>query len=281
MRAVFLIFVLLCACDSERRGEEGSDAGGSADPNALDPVYRSWDANAQFGYALANIQSIDPVTRDPGPCVLDIQLATASAAGALATSDQEGSCVVTDTFDLLGTSGDPMPACAGTVTAAHMGSSRIIVCPDDGQFIDPVGLGCSDLRGTNAVRFVSGPDETAGDVLSSLDVSVRRPMAPDITEPATAGAGSARWPAELTVGWAPTEASGVEILIGRSAGDAPMVRCLVDNSGSFTVPNRLLEPYRAGMAFVEVATINQRRLNVDGFDFRASFRVTNAITLFP
>jgi len=261
----------------------GDDDGGDGGTDVLDaewPVPRGWSEGRRLGYALASVQTKTPTDLTAERCEIDAQLATAMTGGGLETSDSEGACIVTESVTWSGLAPDPEPTCAGIVRIAWAGdSSRVTVCGDD--FPAPLSTECGRLGESPDLSVTSGPDELSGDVLGSLDATVVQSSTPTITRPEPQGMGTALWPdGPLRVEWEAQAASGIEIVVGATSGFGPRVRCLVPDDGSFTVPDRFLEPYRAGMAFVEVAALAQARPSPDGIPFRVTFRRSDAIWLF-
>jgi len=260
----------------------GDDSGpGGPGANATDAIPRSWGPAARFGYALLSVQDKSPLDLTAEHCTVDTQMAVASAAGALPDTDSEGPCVVTDTFTLEGLAPDPMPACAGVVAMEYGGTTRrITVCGD--AFTAPLEVDCTDASLAGDLRVTSGPGEIEGDVIGSLDVTAQASGTPFVQRPEPQGMGSALWPAgSLDLGWTIAGADGVEIVIGATSGTGPQVRCLVPDTGSFTVPERLVAPYRSASAFVELAALGQARQNANGFDVTVTVRRSDAIWLYP
>jgi hypothetical protein len=260
----------------------GDDDGAPMLPSdADDVIHRSWDADAHIGYAVLSRQKRDPLTLGEAVCTVDGQLAVAAAEGAFASSDAEGLCVVTGDTGWIGREAELTPACAGTLVFEFADTTqRNVVCGD--AFTAPVAVDCGQAAEAVSLRVVSLPAELDGDVLGTLDMIVGEPGAPSITAPAPQGDGTALWPAgPLSVQWTGSAADAVEITLGQTSGGGPLVRCFAADTGSFTFPDRLLEVYRGGTAFVEVAAIRQRSDMPDGVDFRVSFRESDAIWLFP
>jgi hypothetical protein len=275
------LFVLLggpgfgCAGDEEDPMLPGTPSGDYAVP-------RSWEAGGSLGYAVITLETKDPFSLTDLACYLDAQFATAAAAGALPVSDSEGECIVTDSTSWTPLTGDPVPACAGTVAFLHGDErTRYVVC-SDGGFPNPLTLDCAKLTGADAIQITSAPEEIEGDLVGALDLTVGRPGVPQIRTPAPQGMGTALWPAagDLVVEWTEAGSDAVEIVLGRATEGGPRVRCLTADDGAFAIPSRLTEVYRTGNASLEIRAIEQVQEDVDGFDFRASYVVNDAIELF-
>ena len=278
MRALSIVpcvgLLLIAAC--------GDDDGAPVLPSdALDAIHRSWEPDMRIGYAVLSRQTKEPVTLGEAVCTVDGQLAVVAAEGGFASSDAEGLCVVTGDTDWLGREAELTPTCAGTLIFDFADTTqRNVVCGD--AFTAPVAVDCGQAAEAAALRVVSLPDELDGDVLGALDATVGEPGVPSIRAPAPQGDGTALWPAgELVVQWAGSAADAVEITLGQTSGSGPRVRCFAADTGTFTIPDRLLDVYRGGTAFLEVAAIRQQITTADDFELRVSFRESDAIWLFP
>ena len=273
--SVFLL-VGLAACGGD---DDGTGPGGGT-LNATHPVPRGWGAGEQLGYVLLTYQRKVPTMLREDACAVEAQFGVAAAAGSLPSSGGEGACIVTDSNDWLGLT-DPMPACAGVIDfQVGDGSQRVTVCGD--AFTMPLARDCGTVAGADTFIVDSGPDEVPGDVIATLAHGVEEPGVPLITMPAPQGDGTALWPdGDVVLGWDAQSSDGVEIVIGQMSGTGPKVRCLVPDTGSFTVPASLLTPYRSGTAFVEVAALSQTVAMHDGFTTRITWRESDAIWLFP
>jgi hypothetical protein len=265
-------------------GACGDDDGGPPpvnDPDADWPVVREWGAGAQFGYASVSIRTKLPSDLTMRECLLDAQLATATAGGMLPQTDAEGECIVTSATDFVGLSPDPAPACAGTIRfVRNEENTNYVVCADS-DFPNTFDIDCGELTGVDELRVTSADDGVEGDILLSLDLAVSRPDPPTITVPMPQGPGSALWPdgTDLHIEWVTAEAGAVEIVLGPTVEGGERVRCLTADDGEFDMPARLVQPYRAANAAVEIHTINQIERDVDGFAFRLSYSVSDAIQL--
>lgn len=274
--ACLVLVAAVCGCG-------GDDGGGGSDGpgDALDPVPRQWGAGERLGYALLSHQSKTPTSLTAQACRMDAQLAVASAAGMLPESGSEGSCIVTETTSWVGLA-DPVPACAGVIQFEFGGSERrLTVCGD--AFAPPIDVMCGAVSSADGLRVTSYTEGVDGAMLGSLDALVEKPAVPTIRVPAPQGEGTAVWPegeGDLRVEWDSQDADGVEVVVGATSGSGPQVRCRTADDGAFDVPAALLAPYRSGTAFVEVAALEQARTDPDGFAFRTTFRVSDAIWLF-
>ncbi len=271
-----LSLALLGACGGD------DDGGGGGAGDALAPVPRQWAAGEGLGYALISRQTKSPTDLTAEACLVDVQLASASASGGLPESASEGTCIVTDSVSWVGLT-DPAPACAGVVTFMYAGTNRrITVCGD--SFAAPIEVPCAPVAEAPQLQLTSDLGGVEGAVLGSLAASLAAPGVPTVRVPEPQGEGTALWPegdGDLALEWASQDADGVEIVIGQTSGTGPEVRCLTADDGSFSVPASLLAPYRGGTTFVEVAALEQQRDTPDGFAFRTTFRVSDAIWLFP
>jgi hypothetical protein len=251
-------------------------------PEASWPTPRQWGAGARFGYATIAIRTKLPSDLMAMDCMLDAQLADATAAGMLAQTDSEGECVVTTASDFIGLGPDPAPACAGSFAFVRAsGTTRYTVCADS-AFPNPFDLDCAEFTGTDVAQVTSGEDGVEGDVLLSLDLAVSRPNVPVVTTPMPQGPGSALWPppGDLLVRWQSADAGAAEIVIGPVSEGGERVRCLTADDGEFAIPARFADRYRSATAAVEVRTINQAEDVFDGYTFRLSYTVSTAIHLF-
>jgi hypothetical protein len=273
--ASLLAIVFAAACG----GDDAGEPGGRPPAEALDPVPRAWSAGSGLGYALLNVPRKDPVTLAEPTCTVDGQLVNAATDGTLESTDRDGVCMVTRDLDWLGTVDSFTPACAGVLDYELGMGLRTTVCD---RVTDPLEIDCGAAGGAASFRVSSAPDEIMGDVLGALDLTVMDPGRPVITEPETQGEGTALWPdgGNLRLAWEGTAADAIEIVIGQTTGTGPLVRCYSADDGVFVVPGRLLDAYRSGTAFVEIAAITQERDVPDGFAFRATFRKSDAIWLF-
>lgn len=272
--ALLLLLAGILGCGGD---DDGTPGGGTL--TATHPVPREWTAGEQLGYVLLEYQRKVPTMLRDESCSVEAQIGVAMAAGGLPESGGEGACIVTDTATWVGLT-DPEPACAGVIDFQIGGDSqRVTVCGD--AFTMPLARDCSTVFGADTFIVDSGPDEVPGDVVASLAHGVEEPGVPFVRMPAPQGDGTALWPeGELVLGWDPQASDGIEIVIGQSSGSGPKVRCLVPDTGSFTVPASLLAPYRTGTAFVEVAALSQTIAMHDGFTTRITWRESDAIWLF-
>ena len=281
MRTASLLGILLLLAAAACGGDDdGGGGGGGSDAEPWVP--RHWSEGEQMGYAVLSHQTKTPTALMAEACALDVQFATALTEGGIEESDSEGSCIVTDTNPGWQSHEATLePACAGIVTMSFGGTSRrLTLCAD--TFAPPIALGCDAVSSSIDLSVSSGPAEVDGDVVGSLAATVPRPEVPTITTPEPQGEGTAVWPEgeDLTVEWESGGAAGVEVVIGQVSGTGPKIRCLTADDGSFTVPGRLVTPYRSGTAFVEVAALTQATPTADGFQTRVTYRVSDAIWLF-
>lgn len=281
MRRLAFLCTALALTGSVGCGDDTRDGGPitGRPAEALSPVFREWGEGERFGYVFLDVQTKDPTSLDAPACTLDAQLATATEFGFLPFSDSEGFCIVTRTETLVGVTPDPAPNCAGFFDVAYgEGQDRVSVCRD--IFPSPIGVDCAEAQAPGGMRALSAADEVPGDELASLDISVPLAPLPIIREPESQGDGVTVWPPELIVGWDTTGADGVEIVLSRTDRTGDQVRCIVGDTGRFEIPARLTEPYRSGVAALEVATIEQVRETVDDFNMRISTRRSDAIWIF-
>ena len=248
------------------------------DDDTLVPL--SWEAGERFAMIAFEHQTKEPLTLGEERCGWYLQLGEATAAGELPWVDAEGPCVVTDATVELRTLPGMAPLCGGSVRV-EAGAFRQTVSICGETIPDRMDLDCADLAASATVTVTSRAGETPDDALGDGVWSVERGGRPDIMAPAPQGDGTALWPSsELLVGWGGFGAESVEIVLReRSGGRA--VRCFVEDTGSFVLPERLVAPYRAGIAVLEVARVTQTRAEVDGVELRLSGRTSDAIWLFP
>jgi hypothetical protein len=267
--------IVLVACGGD---DDGMGPGGTL--NAVHAVPREWGAGEQLGYVLLEYQAKVPTMLRESACSVEAQFGVAAAPGDLPRTGADGACIVTDTTTWLGLT-DPMPACAGVLDFQIGGASqRVTVCGD--AFTMPLARDCGTVVGADTFIVDSGPDEVPGDVIGTLAHGVEEPGVPIVRMPEPQGDGTALWPdGDLVLGWDAQSSDGVEIVVGQMSGTGPKVRCLVPDTGTFTVPSSLLAPYRSGTAFVEVAALSQTVAMHDGFATRITWRESDAIWLFP
>ncbi len=73
----------------------------------------------------------------------------------------------------------------------------------------------------------------------------------------------------------------MELTLRERGGSGPVVRCFVDDTGRFEIPERLVAPYRTQISSLEIARVSQTRVEIDGVDVRLSDRQSDAIQIFP
>jgi hypothetical protein len=242
----------------------------------------SWAAGDAFGLVVLDHQKKTAADLLASDCSLTVQLARASTAGELARTDEEGPCIVTDApVSLRGLAPDPQPVCAGAVRVRFGPVDRTVSLCDPTQHPPPQAVDCGDASRATNLRASSAPDELPGDELGAFELSVPGSGEPLLSSPEPQGEGTALWPeGELVVEWGGVPGDSVEIVVGARDVAGPVVRCFVPDTGQFTVPARLVAPYRDGIGTLEVARITQTRGTVDGFDMRVSSRVATAAWLF-
>ena len=279
--------LVFCAVAAAACGDDGATPSNGGTLAADWPVQRSWQAGDRIGYAFLDHQRRAPETLAEAVCTLDIQLAEATAAGSLLNLDvtTDGGtgdrCVITDQTAWSDGSAGLVPACAGAVQLEVGGLRRgVTVCAED-TLPPPIALDCVTLTDASMMVLRSGPDELDGDVLGSLNLSVVKPPVPRVLRPEVQGEGTGRWPAgDLEIRWEAGDGGAIEIVLSGAAAE-PRVRCLVADDGVFVLPGDFADPYRAARAAVEVARISQQQISVDGFAFRASYRVSDSLWLYP
>lgn len=267
----------------------GGGAGDGGTPNPTRPsgaaiMPLSFDVGDAVGVVVLDHQTKDPASLTTESCRLTNQVGRAGASAEIPRTDAEGPCIVTDAsvnVELRGLEPDVAPACVGALRVAFGASfNRAITLCDATEFPPATSVDCGELAGATSMTVLSNPDELPGDELGTYSAVVPMPAAPDLLAPLPQGDGTASWPAdELRVEWGGEAAESVEIILRRRDGGAA-VRCYVPDTGTFTIPERLVAPYRTTIASLEVARVAQVAMNVDGFDMRASIRKSTAAWLF-
>lgn len=266
---------LFCACLLVACGGESS-----LPPSSDTVVPVSWSAGERFAAIAIETQRVDPFTLGEGACSLRTQIAQAETSGELTRTDEEGPCIVTSEVpDLVGAPG-LSPLCVGTLDL-EVGSFRQTFTLCD-ILPDPASLDCADVDGATDFMLRSFADEREGDVLGDGELALERGRAPRVMSPESRGDGAAVWPeGPLVVGWPGLNEASMEIVLQDRSGSGPSVRCYVDDSGRFEMPERLVAPYRSQIVSLEVARITQVRGEIDGVDIRLSDRQSDAIQIFP
>lgn len=267
---IFLAALTLAAC--------GGDAAIGPDEDTVIPL--SWEPGDRLAVVAIERQYKDPLTLAEDRCGWLLQLGVATEAGELPRVDAEGPCVVTDAeVELRGLPGFE-PLCGGTVQV-EAGGLRQTVTACGETIPDRMALDCADVDASRTVTLTSRGGESPDDALGDAVLTLERGGRPDIMAPEPQGDGTALWPeGELLVGWGGFGAESVEIVLReRSGGRA--VRCFVEDTGSFVLPERLVTPYRSQIASLEVARVTQLRTDVEGVEVRLSARTSDAIWLFP
>lgn len=243
------------------------------------PVVRTWQAGTNIGYAVVSYQTRSATDLDAPRCGTDFQFAIVEETGGLPAIEESGSCVLTNAHgwqDAIGIT----PACAGNVRVSYGDESQTFsYCSS--RFIGVTEFDCEQLDGSTGFTIQSAAGENADDVVGELNLRSLRPTVPTITEPALFRDGLADWPTgELVVGWEATGAPGVEIVLGSNIEEGGVrLRCVVPDSGSFTLPDALVERFRDANASLEVATVYRVLGAAGDFSMRASFRVSDSIWL--
>ncbi len=274
-RAAATASVLLAALPAMACG--GHPAVGP-DEDTLIPL--SWEPGDKIAVVAIERQTKDPLTLSDDRCGWMVQLAEAVEAGEVPRTDAEGPCIVTDASVELRTQPGLEPFCGGTIHIEAGGLRQTVtVCGD--TIPDRMDLDCADVDADRTVTLTSRGAERPDDALGEGVLSVERGGRPDIMAPEPQGDGTAPWPqGEVLVGWGGVGAESVEIVL-RERGGGRAVRCFVEDTGSFVLPNRLVEPYRGQVASLEVARVTQTRTEIDGVEVRLSARTSDAIWLFP
>ena len=257
---------------------------GGADPLGPDDdtvIPLAWEPGEAFAVVVVERQSKDPLTLADDRCGWYLQLGEAARAGELPRSDAEGPCVVTDApVELRGQPGIE-PFCGGTIRIeAGELVQTVTVC---GETIpDRMDVDCADLDTSRTVAITSRAGESPDDELGDGELRVDRGGRPDIMAPEPQGDGTALWPeGELLVGWGGFGAESVEIVLRARDDGGRAVRCFVEDTGSFVLPERLVAPYRDRIASLEVARVTQTRADIDGVEVRLSGRTSDALWLYP
>ncbi|MEM9073044.1 MAG: hypothetical protein AAGE52_31355 [Myxococcota bacterium] len=268
MRALLVLVLLGCG------------GGGDAGPNPNSTVPLSWHAGERTAAIFVDRQAKNPATLEDDRCGLFLQLGEATADGQVPRTDAEGPCIVTDAeIEFRGQPGIA-PFCGGTLQVQLGGFDQTLtVCE---TIPDRIELDCADVDAGPAMRIVSRAGETTDDVLGDSDVTHNRGRVLDLQSPEPQGDGTALWPeGELLLGWGGSGGSSVEIVLRARDGGGPAVRCFVDDTGSFVVPERLASMYRGQIATVEVARVTQTVFDDNGVEVRISDRISDAVWLFP
>jgi len=264
----------------------GCGGGGGSTPTAPvedTPMPLSFAASAGLGAITLSHHTHDPASLRDSRCELSTWLAHASGAGALARVDEEGACLLltsepsVDDYEPALT-----PACAGAFRVAYGPAASAITFCDLTSFPAPSTVDCADVAMAPSLSVTSLPGELPGDELGTLNLTAPMPALPTITEPARQGDGTALWPSgELSVVWQGEAASSVEIVLRARPTGATELHCFVPDEGQFSLPERLVAPFRASGASLEVLRAAVTEMPADGFDVRASGRVGDALWLFP
>lgn len=262
----------------------GGDGGGALPtrPSGAAIMPLSFAAGDAVGVVVLDHQTKEPGSLTTESCRLTNQVGRASASVEIPRTDAEGPCIVTDAdVELRGLEPDVAPVCVGALRVAFGASfNRAITLCDATEFPPATTLDCADLAGATSMTVTSNPDELPGDELGAYSATVTIPDVPALLAPLPQGDGTALWPAdELRLEWGGEAAESVEIVLRRRDGGAA-VRCYVPDTGTFTVPERLVAPYRTTIATIEVARVAQVAMPIDGFDMRASVRKSTAAWLF-
>ncbi|MCS6798332.1 MAG: hypothetical protein NZ898_07355 [Myxococcota bacterium] len=257
----------------------GDDGGGTGGGDVQPPLPRQWSAEQRLGWVLLSHRSREPTMLGPPRCTLDVGLARAPSAGGVRVEASDGPCVRVPSVELDPSANGLLPACAGAVDVRlDETPTRLTVCGE--RFAAPISLDCATVRDVRVLHATSGPDELPGDELAGLDASVVAPRLPGITQPMWGGDGMAIWPSgPVHLRWEPTGSDGVEVSLGAVGGAGSVIHCLVPDTGSFTVPESLIAPYRAATAWLELASLAQHVERPGGVEVRVTFRRSTAIWL--
>jgi len=276
-RALSFAFALslLVAC--------GGGGGAPSAPVEDIPVPVSFATATGVGAVVLTRRTRDPETLLTPRCDLQAWLARAAEGTQLERLDEEGACLLL-AADPQPASYSPAlePACAGAFRVAYGPAARAITFCDVTTFPAPLSVDCAEVAMAPAISASSLPDELPGDELASLDLQTPMPALPTIVMPASQGEGMALWPVDgVRVRWAGAAASSVEVVLRARPAGATELHCFVDDSGDFTLPERLVAPFRASRVSLEVLRNSVDRATADGFDVRLSARVSDAIWLSP
>ncbi len=247
---------------------------------ATEVLALEWSAGDSLGLVLLDRQTKNPATlrTDDVSCSLTQQVGTALESGGVVVTDREGPCFVTEEvgFDLTGRESTIAPACAGLLSVRYGDVARTVNLCDGPVHAPPANVDC-DVAQSASLSVQSGNEED-NDVVPSIDVTVPPAERPTVMSPVPQGEGNALWPdSALLVGWGGVGAEAIEIIVSARTGGATL-RCHVPDTGSFTIPERLVAPYRAAPAYLEVRRIEQATSNASA-DFRVSTRTNDVIWL--